>query len=105
MPWMKLRQMWVGGYTAYEWRYLGPNDQSVDAVEELAEAIVEEIECENEWSDKFRKVEYEVLDTAPMEVVEKHILDTERSIEWSQGRLSMLKAELSRSAEVAEKTG
>lgn len=89
--WMKHRVMWASGYGSWEWRLLNEGSLEEDRAERWAESAAEELSLEHDWSDKFRKIEYEVHSEAPTEVIEEEISRAEKIVaSWSK-RLAYLK--------------
>jgi hypothetical protein len=77
MPWLKYRHKFAHGKGSWSWRDLGPastfhvHDECISE----AESIVEELAEEYNFSDKYRGLDFEIIDDqlVPLHVVESAI--------------------------------
>ena len=60
MKWLKMRSTWASG--CHDWEYIPLYADKVDA-EEIKELYVEPRVDNHSWSDKFRKIEWEIINT------------------------------------------
>jgi len=100
MKWLKTRAMWAHGYNDWKYKPLYVN-KATKAVKNFVVALVEQLAEENEWSEKFRRIEWEIINTK--QVPNKHIKSATADLKskivnyriWinqSKGKLIALKA-------------
>lgn len=70
MKWLKYREMWAWGYTKWIYRPLYIDRVTKDISGSIKEEM-EELGREHQWSDKFRCVEWGIINTK--QVPNKHI--------------------------------
>jgi len=103
--WVRYRHKWAYGVDkTWEWNYLGEEHPQLgeSPMPPLKEAWEEFIrseqvpvwEQEYEWSDKYRGVEFEVVEKAPREVIEEKWASCERQIQALTERLAAYDAML-----------
>ena len=79
MKFLKYRDKWSHGYSPYQYTTFHS--------EEDREYILEDIKRNSDWSDKYRGVEWEVVDKPPQTWVESEILESNRKITELQNYL------------------
>jgi len=80
MKWLKMRTMWAWGYT--KWKYKPLYVEKINKkTEEWVQNIIEMENDEHSWSDKYRRVEYDIINTR--KVPNSKILETCENIERS----------------------
>lgn len=95
--WIRYRSKWSSG--SDEWNYQRFH-ASTDVKEDIEEFIREERDSYY-WSEQFRGIEYDILDSAPPEQLLKLIVDTAERIKASEKYFD----ELSDEYELLTKTG
>jgi len=85
MKWLKMRTIWAWGATNWEYIPLYVNKINED-IEGDVQATVEEENDRNNYSDKYRRVEYDIINTKQVpnskidDVVENHLT----SVKWKE---------------------
>jgi hypothetical protein len=102
--WCKWKHKFANGGGELEWMYLGEDHQYLgeSPMEPLKEAWEKFIKEEQvpiwkevyEWSDKYRGVEFEIVDTAPRDVIEKKLKHCEDLIRSNTARANEFRAML-----------
>lgn len=79
MKWLRYKHKWAHGSDC-EWTYLRLSDYQyanffAEGSEQTEEDFIEEYELCSDWnySDKYRGIDYEVVDRAPRKFIEKSI--------------------------------
>lgn len=84
--WIKYRHGWAHGFGSYDYTEIPDN-----CSQEVLEDIVEELKSPNWWSDKYRGVQYELVDKPPKEYILGLISGLEVTIEGYNKRILQLK--------------
>jgi hypothetical protein len=100
--WCKYRHKFASGAEAWEWMYLGEDhphlgESPMEPIKEAWEEFIKEEQVPvwqqgYEWSDKYRGVEFEIVETAPYDVIEKHLKQCEAVIRANTNRANELRA-------------
>jgi hypothetical protein len=73
--WMKWHHKWAHGSKEWEWKDL---DCSPEDAQTCAQEAVETLAEEYNWSDKYRGIDYEIVEFPPPEIVIAYIQKAER---------------------------
>jgi len=97
--WLKYKHKHASGIDK-EWSWRDLCCSAKDAKAEAEEAL-EELAKEYDWSDKYRGMDYEIVEYPPTAIIKEEILSTRRQVRYLQHRVIELKAML-KSATVFE---
>jgi len=102
--WCKYRHKFASGAEEWEWHYLGDDHPQLGEslmdpvklawIEFIKEEQVPVWQQEYEWSDKYRGVEFEIVDTAPRDIIEKKLKNCEDIIRSNTARSNEFQAML-----------
>jgi len=86
MKWLKMRSTWAWGCS--DWEYIPLYADKVDT-EEIKELHVDTKADGHSWSDKFRKIEWEIINTkrVPDSKIAKKCEDIEFKIQYLEGSI------------------
>jgi hypothetical protein len=88
--WLKYSHKFADGPSEPEWKFL--SIQPAHAVDLLwVEDLVLDLGAEFDWSEHYRGIDYEVVDTIPSDVLEKEIAKCESNMEYYSKHLEYLK--------------
>jgi hypothetical protein len=84
--WLKFRHKWAYGLNHWEWRFLDVNPVNIN--DSWVKETVAELNDQYAYSDKYRGLDYEVVEFPSVEVVEEHIKQTQKAILWRKQQLN-----------------
>ena len=93
--WMKWHHKFADGPSSPEWIYLGGSGPVCEIAKETGRELSEEY-C---WSEHYRGVAYDLVETPPVDVVRAQLARAERALEHQRKRVLALQAELQRALE------
>lgn len=78
MKFLQYRENWASGNGKWEYKLIGYEDE-ID--KEWIEEMIEEIHSHHNWSDKYRGIDYEIVDYPGHEWMKRHIRMAKQRIE------------------------
>ena len=95
MNWIKYRTKWAWGTDEWVYHPLFYIDQyDKEVLESYSEDFIEDIHQDHNYSDKYRGVDYEVIDKVPLDIIEEKIKRTKGALENKKYELEILGKEI-----------
>jgi hypothetical protein len=87
--WLKYKHKHAWGIDKeWSWRELGGSAKDAEAD---AKEVLHELSEEHNWSDKYRGIDYEIVEYPPVIIIEEEILCAERTVEHWRKQIMRLK--------------
>lgn len=89
--WLRYKHKWASGMKS-SWKYVEWDD-GYNKTKKDEHNFIEDMDLckDHNWSDKYRGIDYDLIECPPKEYLEKLIANHERSIEYKKKAIKRLK--------------